>query len=754
MRRAKGCSKATFKSDVSVLRRLAASRVMMEPPTLLGLSSIARAVATGSKCCTIYIVANNMSWANGRFWPIQWSNAAILECCLRENCVTMPKQRENRGFGMRILVNIILLLSIIAIIAYGVMRNNATDEHKAAPKIEHISLDDMRASVEAEMESLPGSQTLDGDGYNRLATLGGGLVKISYGDVTTLDGLTAATDVRITQAGNESMGLQIDRLTIWGGDVDGILALAAGDFAGEFRIADRLEMQGIRSFGFETLVETFSNKTNEALLDAMGSAVGEDIAEVLEDQDMSVDVQKYAFTAETLVLEGLTYHGVSDLPDFTGDVGAWDLVRMMAKLYRSLSVDLSAYTNLSYDFAMEDAVQSMQMSMSSPLIAAMGYNRGDLDMILYDDFKGNADVTGKDVDLPMDIGFHLKGFGWTGLQISDVLEALEARTLPSMEDTDILSLGKWTIRGFDYSLNGQPFYSINAADIDVSEFHWLIPTRIAGMVDGETLHLGSLGDSVVQTLAATGEMDNADQIKKIVSDVQASLQKYDLEDLVFNSDFDIQWSPESGRTTWDQTVEFEGFSDTTFNVSGMMPTYASIKTAAAETDQTEALDAEETASMQDEAEYAVPARSPRSLAFQEVFSSSTSLESLKLAVSDRGGIDKSFALAIDIAKIVPVEIDSPQLQMLRQSDPEQLKNGIAAIINLAAGQAGAEFPPAKDWMHAVANFLLSGGTLILAIEPDQPITAQTLAALDEMEGPPSPDVIVDTFGISVRQVAP
>ncbi|MEO1426906.1 MAG: hypothetical protein AAFU58_09010, partial [Pseudomonadota bacterium] len=126
-------------------------------------------------------------------------------------------------------------------------------------------------------------------------------------------------------------------------------------------------------------------------------------------------------------------------------------------------------------------------------------------------------------------------------------------------------------------------------------------------------------------------------------------------------------------------------------------------------------------------------------AFEETFA----FKGLDYRLTDRGGIAKSFALAVGVAEIFP---DQPGTQMLIGADPDDLRVLSATSLRLGAGSMAAAFPPAKAYILALADFVAKGGTLIVKAEPETPVTPALLQSYENVQ---DPQEIVDLFGFSV-----
>ena len=135
-------------------------------------------------------------------------------------------------------------------------------------------------------------------------------------------------------------------------------------------------------------------------------------------------------------------------------------------------------------------------------------------------------------------------------------------------------------------------------------------------------------------------------------------------------------------------------------------------------------------------------------AFQKVFDKGFSFSSASLVYTDSGFFDRLFPLVSDIGKTYVEQ--NPDLQMIANMEPEQMRTMAASFVGMAGAQVSAEVPQATDWLMAVSNFIKEGGVLSLSVQPDEPLTSKTAKAFDSMK----PEAIVEMMNITVEHTAP
>ena len=146
--------------------------------------------------------------------------------------------------------------------------------------------------------------------------------------------------------------------------------------------------------------------------------------------------------------------------------------------------------------------------------------------------------------------------------------------------------------------------------------------------------------------------------------------------------------------------------------------------------------------------------SPRSeKAFEKAFEDNGRFDGAYIKLTDNGGLDTLFNLAVAIADALPQ--NDPQIQVFASYEVDDLKTMLTGMMLFGINQAAQEFPPARDYGNAVVDWIKDGGTLEFVAEPPVPITVQSAQAFEDEHGPdPSEDLILEFFGLDVRHTPP
>ena len=121
------------------------------------------------------------------------------------------------------------------------------------------------------------------------------------------------------------------------------------------------------------------------------------------------------------------------------------------------------------------------------------------------------------------------------------------------------------------------------------------------------------------------------------------------------------------------------------------------------------------------------------------------ISEIRMKTASDEGIDKLLALIIDFAKITP---DNQQAAFLGNATPLQLRQIMAGGVSLGGATIAEKFPPALDYLDAIADFITDGGKLKIDLEARSPLTAQDIDNLSQ-DIAADPDKFEDSFKLNV-----
>ncbi|RFB04063.1 hypothetical protein [Parvularcula marina] len=641
---------------------------------------------------------------------------------------------------MRHLFSGFLAIAIIAMVGVGLWQKNGGEFE--LPSIGEASLTKQAANIEKAATKAVDAEAAGEAELRRVADAVSGMFATSFGGFTE----GAATDVKITIAGFPDAGLSIDELSLYGADADAIESVVNGGEWTELRIADRIDAKGIELFGLNEVVELFTmqmmglgpaeTEESYALAESQAEAIEE--MEELTDGDLDLEmadepssdapftINEYKFAIDRLVIDGMTLYPLSGSAEDDGSPMA--IVAKVADIYRASSYECSAVWNMVGQFDFETPEIAMDIEFSSGFSGATGWMRGDLENTVATDiamemtqhilFLGDDGITNSSQTV--------KANGWRDMKLATLLGYLADGALPPMTETDVLSLGVLNIEGQVDKSNGEIISTMDSLTLDLSSFHWLMPTAVGVEVDGLMYDVPVLLDSLLSTMSmGTGGLDEEEQA--LYDQVIAIVEEQGLTKPVVDLDLALSWNPEDGATAYDVDATLREGMRKVVDVDVVLPNYERISTAVMQEDGSQDWSAVEGLFEED-------------LAFGGFY----------LSLEDIGLLEDIFAMVPKFAALIPAE-DNPQAGMIAAQSPEALRQMISGLMRAGATQVASEFPPAVGYVNAIADFVAEGGTLVVAVQPPAaPLKMDDIEAL--VSAPDAtPDSIVEGLGVRVEQ---
>ncbi|MEL6791347.1 MAG: hypothetical protein AAFO78_12360 [Pseudomonadota bacterium] len=612
---------------------------------------------------------------------------------------------------------------------------------------------------------------------------------ISY-DSVTLDGANNTLLVRglsITNAGETKIGVKADEARFWDLDGDGVADRMGGARLDDrIPVASRIELSGVSLINGDSFAQLMVSAGAEAVERVAGLvgdnqihfAAFDDFSDV--DASVAVGIKKTVITdlalepfvlslmdlneapkasreakiefltAPTAQAEGgappngalLSLETDADAnPDFLIDIEPVHLAQYIAAWNMAYSFEEMAL----YDMALSISTGSAyggasSYSYSVPFSGYRGYDRGDTAVTVtkgtsYTSTSSLPSVLDGEADAPAVSGGatyiqtgETERFSLYDLRLRKVYDHLARGVLPDKSETDLFSLGYWHMENDQHRINGEPVYGTRDFTLDLRHFHNVLPTHIDLDVDDFAINYVTYANFIAgfADLVGAGDVEDPDGqgasniITANIEKVVKILQDNDVVDPNMDLSFTLDWGPDDGNFAEKSRFDLEDF--------------ITLKGSAAVTLLSYDVLADNFAfEMTQEDEAAMAS------AFEETFA----FKGLDYRLTDRGGIAKSFALAVGVAEIFP---DQPGTQMLIGADPDDLRVLSATSLRLGAGSMAAAFPPAKAYILALADFVAKGGTLIVKAEPETPVTPALLQSYENVQ---DPQEIVDLFGFSV-----
>lgn len=317
----------------------------------------------------------------------------------------------------------------------------------------------------------------------------------------------------------------------------------------------------------------------------------------------------------------------------------------------------------------------------------------------------------------------------TDMRLDTVMGYLARSELPSMDERDLLSLGRWSLTGYRARLNESEYLTADLAYFNGDGFEWVIPSDLSFGLTGATLNTGELtgffqilfetfvNEATLEDMDET-ERTQMEQVREGMEKALDLLPEHGLDTLPFDASISLKWDGDNGPTDFAMSFDADGYGKSAFDLGITLPNYDAIKAAY------EADDAEDQ--------------------FEDAFEQSFAFRNAQFLEVDKGGYDKLFGFAHDLGKQYP---DEGWGAMLGNMEPDQLRSYLGTIIRMAKPGAAAEFPPAEAWLESYATYLESGGQIAFASNPPQPITVELIESLDDED--PEPEQVVEILGLTV-----
>lgn len=653
---------------------------------------------------------------------------------------------------MRQIFSGLVAMAIVVMIVIGVIRG---------PSL--LSLQGKTLTAQAEILARDTEEPVGADPATAddMAALAEALAPVAVIQFGGFDG-TTATDVTVAPAIFPDAGVRMAALDVYGADIEALTAaIDGGDWEALF-IAERIEARDVVLFGaadvLDDLMSTMAPPAPEVMALAedadaettedAGNGAGETILpsdEPLTDEDTAVaedevtDDAMVGFrtmdvTAEKIVLDGLTVFNAGPPP--AEDAGeAWGMVAKIADWQRRMAFDrlgiVAARSDVAYTMDLGYATMTTHTVSKTDFLGYHGVYRGDLDVHVS---RGMAATTTNEWQgeyAPDDetMTIELAASGIENVRLADLFAILATGTLPTKDETDILSLGRWRTDDARILRNGAEIYGVGSADLDLTSFHWLVPDDVGLSLDGLFVDIESIWG---QAEADFAEFLDDETITGIESALRI-LRAHDLARPTGSYSLAVDWSAETGETSLASQSTLNSYGTETQRIDGVLPSFDAMVEAA-----------EDGAGDMDAVGEALGAEAMESLA----------LTRFEYALADDGGLDNLASMAIEVAKSVDPE-QFPQAEGVAQQTPEALRTMVAGLARLGASQAGLAdiLPQSPAFVAAVADYVTEGGTLTILLDPEDPITPAAIQGLD-MSSETAPADLVDRIGLSVAHTPP
>ncbi len=521
--------------------------------------------------------------------------------------------------------------------------------------------------------------------------------------------------------GEEPMTLfTADEILLWNADLGAIMTRLNGERLDEtLNVFDRIEMAGLT---FD--VTDYMN----AVEDVMETTLPEGEVAVMDYGAATMHVGRAA-------LGGFTLHPwtyvEAERDEADDDIEA---IRLLSAFGRSFSLDTMLFLDTTSEQSFSEAGLTGSFTAVYGRQLMSGYDRGNIGKSIQTGtrFSGTFPIpldedsfSGESVMMEMSGS---SGYGaWTDVSFTNLLAWGEKGEMPPITERDLWSFGKYAIADTEISFDGRPVFRIGRLDIAADKFAWFLPERISISHDNAAFYLADM----FKSFAAFEPDAETVEGEPTITEIADILERTGFGTLAGSGSFVVNWDSETGETLIDGVSNSVGLYGDQTRLEMHLPSYAELIPA-----------------------FGVDGRTPDEEAFQNLFMEHFALIGGHYSLTDKGALDASAKLAIELAKFSG-EDDSGMMAGFADSTPEAVRMFASGMLMFAGGAAASDIPQATGWIADLSKFITDGGTYTVRLAPAEPVTAALFMAIDEEAGmveTPGPGEIVDLLGLTMTHI--
>ncbi|MDJ0919645.1 MAG: hypothetical protein QNI84_00845 [Henriciella sp.] len=562
-------------------------------------------------------------------------------------------------------------------------------------------------------------------------------------------GATVFTGLDISLGTDAPVGMRFEEASVWGLDADFLAARLRGERLDESGpVMTRFDGRQFSYFGFGDALNFAMNGFFDLI------AEGEELP---EDFNFSVDAFDYSgarflMTDVSLLPWEFSPLSADILPDELDEepevkallIEGIHLAQHVVAGTRSLAMDKAIMTDISMAMTMRQPSANVDITSEVELYTLSGMRGFDYDQTLVRNAKSIQTTEYVTMDLGDDTFGEVSPMGLPAgmdvtqettyamaksadIRLNKVLGFLARGEIPNMDERDLLSLGRGSATDFAFKLNGADTFAVREIRLDVDQFEWLIPSDLAISFDGGVIHISELtsfAKGMMEGFAETAEESmspsEASELAMVLEGMDKGLEllpDYGLDKLTLNGAFTAKWNADQGPADFAYTLEGDGFGSGQLDLGLTFPVYETLRAASQSEDPERALET----------------------AFEDAFA----IRSGSYFERDLGGYDKILGFVNAIGAEYP---DQGWGAMVSNMEPAQMRAYGATLVRMGRASAEQEFPPAAEWLDAIAAYVETGGSIEFAMRPTAPVTAETFDELDETD---DPQAVVARLGLSV-----
>lgn len=545
-------------------------------------------------------------------------------------------------------------------------------------------------------------------------------VKVASTRFDEASGATILSGVDIASAAHPDAGLAIEEVRVWDLDAKFAIARLKGERLEETaRLASRIEAKGISSRGLETLMTPALDAYKEGVAGALSASGG-----TLEEREavaaqmagaMDLNVSKYSLTMSRAILSDVVLRPFAMTPAKVAPDSEWASILPILQSYAAwtgaIALDTAAWYDMDAEFAASQGGMPTSVHAKVASAGIRGMRGGDTDFTVVRGLSYTAQTAmpGEAPDVPgrpFAIGFDMDRYTHEGLRLNKILGYVAQGVMPPRKETNLLSLGvirygHQTLRMFDETIS-----ETKSGLIDLSGFHWLVPTRIRLEADDISYDIAAVRNAM-DRLAPAGVAEEDAAARARSDEMIAKLKTYGLDKPSFDAKITWDWNAFTGGAKLGLGGALNQYlkADTALSVD--LPSYSQVSDLVPEGEQ--------------------PADAPPvdDGKLATLFEQESKFSAFHLELAEDGDLGRLFQLAHDFGQYGSP--DDPVMAYLAENDPAKLRAEAAGSLFDMSRQIGDQMPQGRDLLLKASEWVGKGGTLRVEAKPKKPVLFTSLS---------------------------
>lgn len=545
-----------------------------------------------------------------------------------------------------------------------------------------------------------------------LTALVGDAVSITWAtaEPDAATGAMRLTDIRVTLPGDTPQEfMAVEDALVWGFDTAALTARIRGERLGDtIRLFDRIELSGV-SFD----LADYSNMLDTALTDLTGDG-----------PEGRTEYEVSTIYVGQLVADGFTLHPWTHSETETQDKGA-AAIQLLSAIASSFSLDSLLFTETVSLQELSTNELFGELIYQYPHYLLQSYDRGRIAGMYQSDatFSLEFEMEQRLFDNSSPGPFLMTGVNaygaWTDIDFSTLLVWGERGEMPPVTECNLWSFGRYVADGTAFQINDVDFLRAGRIEMTATDFAWFLPERVSlGYQDMAIDLAGFL--NFADSLLPPDELDAGEPRP---AEIAGLLERAGLARIAGDGMLDIVWNAETGETLIENRGVKHGLFSGLMRFQASFPSYAELVPAFGE-----------------------DGRTPDEDALGELMDARAAFNGAEIRLTDLGGFDTIARFVIELAR--SGYVDDPTLASFADQTPQGLRLFASGMIALSSGALTAELPQARPWLASLTQFISTGGTFAILLDPKQPINSErfeTGTGLDDL----SPDALINLLGVSV-----